>query len=115
MLSIVKVISTRIETIKDRLMVKFLRLGKDDVQECHQSGPYGIDSNPIEDMVAVYVPTMEKGRNVVIGYINPNMLTAVGEIRIYSTSVAGKLETYIYLKNDGTIEFMGDNDVLLTC
>jgi hypothetical protein len=47
-------------------------MGKSDVRECIEVSPYGIDSNPIKDMIALYGPTGENGKDVIIGYLNKN-------------------------------------------
>lgn len=85
-------------------------MGKDDVQESLEVSPYGIDSNPIKDMVALYSPTAEIGVNVVIGYVNKNKIADIGEFRVFSTDDKGEVKSYIHLKNDGVIQINGDND-----
>lgn len=111
-MNLVTVISTKLDDVSRRL-VKFTRLGKNDVQETEESAPFGFDSNPIKDMVAVYSPTEQNGQPVIIGYINKNQLSAVGESRIYSTDAAGELSFFLHLKNDGTAEFGGNSDFLV--
>jgi hypothetical protein len=106
------VISTTFDSL-NRLKVKFLRMGKSDVQECLESSAYGTDSNPVKDMVAIYTPTGENGKNVIIGYINKNRLAEIGEHRIFSTNDQGVLSTYIWLKNDETMEIGGDADFMV--
>jgi len=112
MLNFIKVISTIITAAKER-KVKFLRFGKSDVQDVIQAGPYGTDSHPIKDMVAVYGTTDEKGKNVVIGYLNKNALAAVGEHRTFSTDSTGAVKFFIYQKNDGTCEIGGNADFMV--
>lgn len=106
MIKITKVISTAFDSL-DRLKVKILRLGKSDVQDVLEISPYGIDSNPIKDMVAIYTETSEKGKSVVIGYINKDRLAAPGETRLFSTDADGVLKFYTWLKADGTLELGG--------
>lgn len=101
-----KVISTSFDSF-NRLLVKILRLGKSDVQEVLDISPYGTDANPIADMVAIYSETSEKGRSVIIGYINRNRLAEPGEIRHFSTDANGELQFYTWLKADGTLELGG--------
>ncbi len=91
-------------------IVKVLRYGKDDVQEAEQVAPFGIDSNPIKNMSAIYADTAVKGEPVLIGYINEKQLAKVGETRLFSTDEKGNLKTYLWLKNDGTIEIGGNSD-----
>jgi len=105
----VKVISTELDTIKRRV-VKILRFGKSDVQTALECGPYGIDSNPIKDMVAVYAPTEEKGKVAIIGYINKNQKALPGEFRMFSTDANGVEKFYVWLKNDETIEIGGNSN-----
>ena len=111
MTTISKVISTSITNSKR--LVKFLGFGKNDVQEKNESAPFGIDSNPVKDMVAIMVPSSEIGREIVIGYINTNQLAGVGETRLFSTNESGVIQIAIHLKNDGTIEIGGNNDNLV--
>jgi hypothetical protein len=106
-----KVISTRIDSIGRRL-IKFLGLGNKDVKETLVAAPYGIDSNPIKDMIAIYGPTAIKGEQVVIGYINKNSVAGVGELRLFSTNQQGNEQTYIHVKNDGKISIGGETNHL---
>jgi len=105
-LNIVKVISTELDKQKKRL-VKFLRFGSSDVQTSIEANPYGLDSNPIKDMVAVYAETTGKGDTVIVGYLNKNLKADVGEFRTFSTDENGNEKFYTWIKNDGTYEIGG--------
>lgn len=107
MIRLIKIISTSIDSLSRRL-VKFQGNGKDDIQEVINISQFGDDSNPIKDMVAVKVDTAIMGESVVIGYINTNQLAAVGEKRLFSTDESGNEQMFLWLKNDGTIEFGGN-------
>jgi hypothetical protein len=107
MASLVKIISSEINSAKERI-VKFLRLGDTDIQTSDEVGPYGIDSSPIEGMIAVYSKTTINGETVIVGYINKNQLADVGELRLYSTDKNGTQQFYTWLKNDGTYEIGGN-------
>jgi len=109
-MNIVKVISTRITS--EIRQIKFLRMGKSDVQETEQIAPHGIDSNPVENMIAIYSPTLQQGEPVILGYINKNQIADVGETRIFSTDEKGELKTFIHLLNDGTMEIGGNGDFM---
>ena len=109
MLVLVKTISTSIDNLSRRL-VKYCRYGKADIQTSIEVGPYGVDSNPIKDMVAVYAPTAEQGKTVIIGYLNKNKVAAIGEYRNFSTDADGNMVFYTWLKNDGTMEIGGNSD-----
>ena len=73
-------------------------------------GPFGEDSHPLKDMIAVYAGTAEVGDNVIIGYFNENQLAAEGEKRMFSLKPDGTLSFAIHLKNDGTCKIGGDAD-----
>lgn len=106
-MDLVKIISTAFDSFKRRVP-KFLRKGLHDVQTAFEAAPYGIDSNPVKDMIAIYSPTSEKGKTVIIGYLNKNQLAEVGEFRAYSTNAQGALQTYMWLKGNGDILLGGD-------
>ncbi len=104
----VKTISTRVTELGQRLQ-KFLGLGLKDVQEVPVAAPFGIDSNAVKDMIAVYSPTMVKGEAVIIGYINKNALAEVGGLRLFSTNAQGTEQFYVYLRNTNNLELGGTN------
>lgn len=108
MINLVKVISTEIKNT--RLFVKILRYGRNDVQTPKQVSPYGVDSNPVKDMVAVYAKCGSDNNNVIIGYINKNSIAKVGEMRLFSTDASGSEQFYIYLKDDKTCEIGGNTN-----
>jgi hypothetical protein len=108
-MQIITTISTSLSAAKTRL-VKALRFGKDDIIERPQIAPYGIDSNPIKGMSALYSETSQKGKGVIIGYINKNQLAEVGEFRTFSTDATGAIKFFIWQKADGTCEIGGDSD-----
>ncbi len=101
-----KVISTRLDSLS-RLLVKILRLGRSDVQEILETSPAGTDANPIAGMIAITTETSEKGKSVVLGYINKNRLAAAGEVRHFSQDGNGGLKFYTWLKANGTLELGG--------
>ena len=111
MANFIKVISSRISNAFT--LIKFARYGKSDIQESKSVSPYGIDSNPITEMVGLYIKTDVQGENILVGYINKNAITKVGELRLFSTDANGVLKTYLHFKNDGFIEFNGDEDNLV--
>jgi len=107
-LNVVKVISTSISQL--RRLIKFYRLGNSDVRENYEIGPYGVDSNPVKDMVAIYAETAVKGKAVIIGYVNKNQMADVGELRLYSTDADGVEQFFVWFKNNGTLEVGGNSD-----
>jgi len=93
--------------------IKVLRYGKSDVQTIEPILPSGIDSKPLKDDLAVHSNTNDRSDSVCLGYIWKSELTQHGEIRIFSRDSDGAEKTYMYLKNDGTIEFAGTVDNLI--
>lgn len=104
----VKIISTSLENAIRS--VKVLRYGKSDVQTPSEIAPYGLDSNPIKDMIAMYASTNESGETAIIGYINKNQKALPGEFRTFCTDENGTEKFYTWLKKDGTIEIGGDTN-----
>jgi hypothetical protein len=109
---IIKVISSQIDETGRRL-IKSLGWGADDVQETLNVAPFGDDSCPVKDMVAIYATTSDIGNPVVIGYVNKNQIADVGEKRIFSTNADGVEQIALHLKNDGTAEFGGNTDFMV--
>jgi hypothetical protein len=107
--ALVKILSTESGPL-GRLIVKFLRYGSNDVQTSISAQPFGTDSNPVKDMIAVYAPTSEMGKTVIIGYLNPDAIAEVGGHRIYSTDESGAVQGTIYLRANGDAEINGDTD-----
>jgi len=105
---LVKILSTTVSA--GARIAKFLGLGNADVQTAAVAAPYGIDSNPVKDMVAIYSSTIQQGEPVIIGYINRNSIAEVGGLRMYSTNTDGQEQVYIYLRASGKIELAGNGD-----
>jgi len=105
---LVKILSTSVSA--GARIAKFLGLGNADVQTAAVAAPYGIDSNPVKDMVAIYSSTIQQGEPVIIGYINRNAIAEVGGLRMYSTNANGAEQVYIYLRASGKIELAGNTD-----
>lgn len=111
-LNIVKVISTRV--VDNFRNIKFLRMGKSDIQETEQIGPHGFDSNPVKDMAAIYAPTLQQGEPVILGYINKKQMDLdLGESLMFSTNQNGVLQIYIRMRADGTMEMNGNSDFMV--
>lgn len=106
---LVKVISAEFDNMQRRV-VKFFRGGRSDVATAIEASAFGVDSNPVKDMIAIYSPTSINGNEVIIGYINKNQLAQPGEVRLYSTDMSGSQKFYTWLKNDGTYEMGGSTD-----
>ena len=74
-----------------------------------ESAPFGVDSSPIKDMVAIHCETSNNSESVIIGYINESQLAQKGEVRLYSLDENKQLKTFLWLKNNGTLELNGNN------
>lgn len=86
-------------------VLKVLQFGTKTADEV---GPFGIDSNPLKDMTAIYAETSNNSESVIIGYINKNQIAGIGETRLYSLDENAAVKSFIWLKNDGTIELNGN-------
>jgi hypothetical protein len=87
--------------------LKVLCFGGFDVRTAKECLPYGVDSNPIANMIALYASTTQNSNAVIVGYINTNQLAQTGETRIFATDVNGVEQTRVWLHSDGTIELGG--------
>lgn len=105
MISTAKVKQWSIE--KGKRILKLLQFG---AKTAKVAAPFGDDSNPVKDMTAIFAETTASGEPVVIGYINTNQIAQEGEKRIFSLKEDGNLSTYIWLKNDETMEIGGNVD-----
>lgn len=105
MISTAKVKQWSIE--KGKRVLKLLQFG---AKTAKVAAPFGDDANPIKDMTAIFAETSVSGEPFVIGYVNTDQLAAVGEKRIYSLKEDGSLSSFIWLKNNGTMEIGGDVD-----
>jgi hypothetical protein len=103
-----KYVSGRIAS--GRRLIKAIITGKSNVQEINESAPYGLDSQAIKDMVAVYAPTSTVENKVIIGYINKKQLATAGEFRTYSTDTNGTFKFNIWQRADGTC-LIGDSEI----
>jgi len=108
MITFSKIKSATLESGKR--ILKVLQFG---IKTADEVSSYGDDANPLKGMTAVYSSTSEAGEQIIIGYINTNQVSKEGEKRIYSQKNDGSISFYIYLKNDGTMEFGGNTDNLV--
>lgn len=89
---------------------RILKVSQFGAKTAKVAAPFGDDANPIKDMTAIFAETSESGEPFILGYVNTDQLAAVGEKRIFSLKETGGLSTYIWLKNNGTIEIGGKAD-----
>jgi hypothetical protein len=86
---------------KGKRILKVLQYG---AKTASVTGPYGDDSSPLKDMIAIYAPTDESGDAVIMGYINKHQISKPGEKRIFSENPDGSLSCSIHLKANGICE-----------
>ena len=104
-------LSTVLETVAGAFRrIKVLRYGTKDVQTPLDAAPFGIDSNPIPKVKAIYAQTEEDANPFVIGYVIQDKIAEIGECRLFSLMEDGSVSTFIHLRNDGTINLAGDAD-----
>ena len=95
-------------------VLKVLRFGKDDVVTPRPVFPFGIESVPAGELLALYADTQRDGKPVLIGYVPEAQVAQKGEVRLYSTNEAGdSVQFYLLCKNDGTAEMGGTADNLV--
>ena len=111
MITIVKTIASKVQDAYRHIKVQVM--GKNDVQTPVEASPYGMDSNPVKDLAAIYAPSTVSGEPVIIGYLLKDRLAEVGEVRLYATDASGALQNYIWLKANGDILVGGDADNLV--
>lgn len=94
--------------------VKIAVFGPEDIKSAPEAGPFGIDSNPIPGMMAVYAKTAHAGQPAIVGYFIditkplPNQpIAQPGETRLYATDTSGTEKARIWMHNDGTLELGG--------
>ncbi len=103
-----KIISTQIKN--SRLLVKILAKGASDVKNVENVSAFGLESNIPKGYKAVYANTGNKENKILLGIFHTEVLTAVGESRLFSTDEDGTTVFSIHLKNDGTAEVGGSSD-----
>lgn len=106
-MKLLSVLSTSLDSMS-RIVIKAWN-GKSDTRTAKQYGSYGLDSNPVKGIVALYGKTELDGAECILGYLNKNMLSDVGEFRIFSTDADGGFKFNLWLRADGTV-LIGDSD-----
>lgn len=107
MINILRTIKSNINSNKKRV-VQSNRYGKDDVVEFIDGATFGIDSQSPKDTPQLSIMT-ERG-TYIIGSISGFKKAKDGEVYFFSTDEKGKTQkSNLKLKNDGTVEIMGDS------
>jgi len=104
MIAICKAIGTSL--VNGCRYIKAVVTGKSDVQETLQVTQFGIDSNPVDNINAVYANTLVNNLPVALGIIYDSgkyNIAEKGETRLFSTSGNGTLMFNVWLRADGSI------------
>lgn len=105
MITLTKVRDSFVE--KGRMIIKSLSMMG--ATTAKQVTPFGIDSNPLNNLTAIYADTTNVGEALILGYINKDYITEQGEIRIYSVGADLAVKAYVHAKKDGILELNGDD------
>jgi len=101
--------------IYDKLNRRSFKGAQYGAKTADEVAPFGTDANPLQGMDAIYMETDTDDQPVIIGYLNTKQLAAPGEHRIYArkNDTTRDISTYIWLHNNGSIEFAGTADNLV--
>lgn len=88
---------------------RVLKVNQFGAKTANESMPFGIDSNPIKDMTAIYAETSNDSESLIIGYINESQLSESGETRIFSLDENKVLKAFVWCKNNGEIHLNGSD------
>lgn len=82
------------------------------VENSYSSMPFGFDSNPSKNFIAIVSETQSNDKPVIIGYLNPGALSdlGIGDSMQYATDVNGEYISTLKLRSDGTMELLGNSD-----
>lgn len=99
---------SKVDTLSIKNFIRSLKVLQFGVKTAVSAAPFGDDSAALKDMIAIFADTSNNAEPVIIGYINKNQLAEPGEKRIFSLKEDGNLSAWVWLKNDETIEFFGN-------
>lgn len=103
MITFSKIKSASIE--QGKRILKVFQFG---VKTAKESYPFGFDSMPPEDWTAIYSDTSNNEEAVIIGYINKNQVSGVGESRMYALNSSKSVVGYVMCKASGVTEINGN-------
>src|SRR5690348_10137255 len=105
-------ITRTLQTLVQRgiLYITVKKKGRSDTIEAANVTPFGFESNPIKNMVAIYSDTETLGDSLILGYVNKNLAAQLGESRMFSMDANGNLKMQVWCKNDGTLLLGGNAD-----
>ena len=74
---------------------RILKVFQFGAKTARESMPFGIDSVPLSDMIAIFGSTSENGDNVIVGYINVNHKIQTALSSVGGVYVPGNITTDI--------------------
>lgn len=106
MIKILRVISSSYNSLKQSV-IKLS--GAKNTYTAEEYGPFGADSRPPKGWAALYSVTGADGDDAVLGYLNKDRLSEVGEMRIFATDADGNFKFNVWLRADGTVLIGGSS------
>lgn len=85
------------------------------IESSKQSNPFGFESNPTKNYIAILSETLGNEEPVIVGFLNPKALESLnkGDSQIYSTDSDGVRKATVTLRSDGTAELLGSDDFMV--
>jgi hypothetical protein len=81
-----------------------------DPRQGYNVAPFGFDSVGTQNLQAVYADTANNRYPIILGWLNTSVVAQEGESRMYSTDSNGGVVGYVYLKNNGELNLLGDSN-----
>lgn len=72
--------------------------------------PFGFDSVGVQNMQCVFSDTSNNRYPIIVGWLNTSVVAQEGESRMYATDSNGGVVGYVYLKNNGELNLLGDSN-----
>lgn len=72
--------------------------------------PFGFDSVGVQNMQCVFADTSNNRYPIIVGWLNTSVVAQEGESRMYATNSGGSVVGYVYLKNNGELNLLGDSN-----
>jgi hypothetical protein len=72
--------------------------------------PFGFDSVGVQNMQCVFSDTSNNRYPIIVGWLNTSVVAQEGESRMYATNSGGSVVGYVYLKNNGELNLLGDSN-----
>lgn len=85
------------------------------VDDTKTANPFGFDSSPTKNYIAILTQTSSNEEPVIVGYLNPRTPELnVGDSIMYATDEDGNITTKVILRGEGDIEISTETDINIT-